>query len=89
MKYLDNIPKVCYIFPQILPIEEGEDMGYKKIGEEISFANLAVSKSLEHNRSVKLMERINKVISWRNVEAMLMEYYNTGRNKEGADVLPR
>jgi len=63
-------------------------MGYKKIGEEISFADLAVSKSLEHNRSVKLMERINKVISWRNVEAMLMEYYDTGRNKEGADAYP-
>ena len=31
-------------------------MGYKKIGEELSFADLAVSKSLEHNRSVKLMD---------------------------------
>jgi hypothetical protein len=30
-------------------------MGYKRIGEEISFADFAVSKSLEHNRSVKLM----------------------------------
>jgi hypothetical protein len=33
-------------------------MGYKRIGEEISFADLTVSKSLEHNRSVKLMEII-------------------------------
>ena len=60
-------------------------MGYKRIGEEISFADLAVSKSLEHNRSVKLMERINKVINWENIEALLMEYYDTGKTKEGAD----
>ena len=30
-------------------------MDYKRIGEEISFADLEVSKSLEHNRCVKLM----------------------------------
>ncbi len=63
-------------------------MGYKRIGEEISFADLAVSKSLEHNRSVKLMDRINKVISWKNVEALLLEYYETGRTTEGADAWP-
>ena len=63
-------------------------MGYKRIGEEISFADLAVRKSLEHNRSIKLMDRINKVISWSNVEAMLMEYYDTGSGKEGADAYP-
>lgn len=60
-------------------------MGYKRIGEEISFADLAVSKSLEHNRSVKLMDRINKVVSWRNIEALLLEYYDTGKTIEGAD----
>ncbi|MFC1495131.1 hypothetical protein ACFL6W_07620 [Thermodesulfobacteriota bacterium] len=54
-------------------------MGYERIGEEISFADLAVSKSLKHNRSVKLMERINKVISWKNIEALLMEYYDLAR----------
>jgi hypothetical protein len=35
-------------------------MGYKKWGKEISFADLAFSKSLEHNRSLKMMDRINK-----------------------------
>ena len=63
-------------------------MGYKRIGEEISFADLAVSKSLEHNRSVKLMDRINKVVKWRNIEALLMEYYEVGKTKEGADAYP-
>ena len=63
-------------------------MGYKRIGDEISFADLAVSKSLEHNRSVQLMDRINQVISWKNVEALLLEYYETGRTTEGADAWP-
>ncbi len=31
-----------------------EIMGYKEIGREISFTDLAVSKSLAHNRSVKM-----------------------------------
>ena len=63
-------------------------MGYKRIGEEISFADLAVSKSLEHNRSVKMMERINRVVKWRNIEALLMEYYEVGKSEEGADAYP-
>ncbi|MFC1533103.1 transposase [Thermodesulfobacteriota bacterium] len=63
-------------------------MGYKRIGEELSFADLAVSKTLVHNRSVKLMDKINKVVSWRNIEVLLMEYYDTDRSKEGADAYP-
>jgi hypothetical protein len=35
-------------------------MGIKKWGKEISFADLAVSKSLEHNRSLKMMMSIEK-----------------------------
>jgi len=30
----------------------GGDMGYKKLGDTISFADLAVERTLEHNRSV-------------------------------------
>jgi IS5 family transposase len=63
-------------------------MGYKRIGEEIGFADLAIRKSLEHNRSIKLMDRINGVVRWKNVEALLMEYYETGKTIEGADAYP-
>jgi len=37
-------------------------MGYKDFGGKFSFADLAVRGLLEHNRSVKMMERINKVV---------------------------
>lgn len=63
-------------------------MGYKKLGKEISFADLAVSNSLEHNRSLKMMNRIEKVVNWRNIEALLREYYEVGTSKEGADAYP-
>ncbi|EFK08102.1 transposase, IS4 family [delta proteobacterium NaphS2] len=60
-------------------------MGYKQIGENLSFADLAVSKSLEQNRSVKMMEEINSVVNWENIEAVLLAHYEVGKSKEGAD----
>jgi IS5 family transposase len=63
-------------------------MGYKELGKEISFADLAISKSLEHNRSLKMMNRINEVVKWRNIDALLREYYEVGTSKEGADAYP-
>jgi IS5 family transposase len=63
-------------------------MGYKKWRKEISFADLAVSESLEHNRSLQMMMRIEKVVKWRDVEALLLERYETGTSKEGADAYP-
>jgi IS5 family transposase len=60
-------------------------MGYKDLGKEMSFADMAVAESLKHNRSVKMMERINRVVKWRNIEALLMEHYEIGRSEEGAD----
>jgi IS5 family transposase len=63
-------------------------MGYKKWGNEISFADLAVSKSLEHNRSLKMMMNIDRVVKWRDVEALLLEHYETGTSHEGADAYP-
>jgi len=63
-------------------------MGYKRIGTMISFADIAVKKSLENNRSVTMMERINQVITWKNIEALLLEYYDVGRSTEGVDAYP-
>jgi transposase, IS5 family len=68
--------------------QKGEAMGYKRIGTMISFADIAVQKSLEHNRSVTMMERINTVISWKNIEALLVEYYDVGTSTGGADAYP-
>jgi len=63
-------------------------MGYKQIGKVISFADLAVSTSLKHNRSLTMMNKINALISWKNIEALLLEYYEVGTSREGADAYP-
>ena len=63
-------------------------MGYKELGKKISFADLAVSTSLKHNRSLTMMNKINNLIDWHNIEALLLEYYDVGRSTEGADAYP-
>jgi len=63
-------------------------MGFKDFSGSYSFADLAVGKSLEKSRSLKRMEEINKVVDWRTIEALLMEYYDVGKSKEGADAYP-
>jgi IS5 family transposase len=35
-----------------------------------------------------MMERINKVVTWKNIEALLVDYYEVGTSKEGADAYP-
>ena len=63
-------------------------MGYKRIDKNLSFADLAVSKSLKHNRSLKMMEKIIKVVKWKNIEALLLEHYEFGKSEEGEDAYP-
>ncbi len=61
-------------------------MGYKKYKRERSFSDIEVERVLEG--TLKLMEKINKVVNWKDIEAVLMEYYEVGKSKEGADAYP-
>jgi len=45
----------------------GGDIGYKKWDKEFNFADLVFRKSLEHNRSLKMMNRISKVVNWSQI----------------------
>ena len=60
-------------------------MGYKKFGKGLRFADIEVKDTLRHNRSLKMMDKINRVVNWKRIEAVLMEYYGVGKSKEGAD----
>ena len=66
----------------------GGEMGYKKWNQNVSFVDIGLSRSMEKNRSLKTMERINRVIDWSKVEERLMDYYLVGRQEEGADAYP-
>ena len=63
-------------------------MGFKKMGRSLDFADFALSSSLEANRSVKLMEKIDAAINWSRVEAVLMQHYTVGTSQEGAKAYP-
>jgi len=71
-----------------LNVIKGGEMAYKKWNQNISFVDIALSSSIEKNRSLKTMERINQVIDWRKVEERLLDYYQVGRQEEGADAYP-
>jgi len=43
---------------------------------------------MENNRSVEMMERINKAVGRENRAALLHEYYPIGQSHEGADAYP-
>ena len=60
-------------------------MGYKTLDQNISFAEVALASSMENNRSLKMMEKINQTVDWSHIETLLMGYYQAGTSKEGAD----
>ena len=63
-------------------------MGFKKMDDNLGFADLALASSLEHNRSLKLMEKLNKSIDQLKINTILMGHYTVGTSGEGADVYP-
>ena len=61
-------------------------MGYKKMDHRLGFApvrssgptgqaDLELQRSLEHNRSLKLMENLNAANDWSRIESVLMSHY--------------
>ena len=63
-------------------------MAFKKMEQNLSFADLALKSSLKHNRSLKLMENLNKSIDWSRIETILLNHYTAGTSSEGATAYP-
>ena len=63
-------------------------MGYKKMKKNLGFADFALSSSLKHNRSLKLMDKISQSIDWARIDVVLMSNYTVGTSGEGADAYP-
>jgi len=63
-------------------------MGYKKMSNSLGFADLALADSMKHNRSLKLMDKLNAAIDWKRVENILLSHYTVGTSGEGADAWP-
>jgi hypothetical protein len=65
-----------------------ESMGYKKMKQNLGFADFALTSSMKHNRSLKNMEKLDKAIDWPRVGAILTNHYTVGTSGEGADAYP-
>jgi IS5 family transposase len=63
-------------------------MGYKQMNQNITFAELSLFTSMEHNRSLKRLEKINRAVDWSEVEAVISAHYTVGTRLEGADAYP-
>jgi hypothetical protein len=55
------------------------------MSSSLGFADLALASSLKHNRSLKLMNKLNDAIAWNRVEHILMAHYTVENSGEGAD----
>lgn len=58
-------------------------MGYKKIKTNLTFTDISLFSSMEHNRAIKRMEQINAIVDWSHIEKLLMRNYPVGKSNEG------
>ena len=63
-------------------------MGYKQMDKNLTFTDLSLFNSMEYNRSIKRMEKINAIINWPRIESLLLTHYAIGKRAAGADAYP-
>jgi hypothetical protein len=60
-------------------------MGFKKMENNPSFADVSIFSSLEHNRAIKRMEQSNTVVNWSRIEPLVVRNYPVGKSAEGSE----
>ena len=60
-------------------------MSFKKTEPHYSFADIALFNSMDRNRAIKRMEKINAIVKWSKIEQLVLRGYSVGKNAEGAD----
>ena len=63
-------------------------MAYKNIEQDFSFADIAVQKFADKNRSMLFLRQVNNTIDWQPVQDLLFKYYETGKTKKGERAYP-
>jgi IS5 family transposase len=63
-------------------------MGYKKMKQNLGFADFALASSMKHNRSLKNMDKLDQSIHWDRINTILLSHYSVGTSSEGADAYP-
>ena len=58
-------------------------MGFKKMDRNLSFAEYSLMGTLEKNRAVERLDKINSLINWERVEEIITAGYPVGMKDEG------
>jgi len=56
-------------------------MSYKQMDDNFSFTDLSLLDSMERNRAVSRMEKINAIINWSSIENLLLKHYSIGKKR--------
>lgn len=59
-------------------------MSFKKMSH-LSFADITLFKSLDRNRAIQRMEKINNIVNWARIESLVLRDYPVGKSSEGND----
>jgi IS5 family transposase len=54
----------------------------------LTFTDISLFSSLEHNRAITRMEQINTIVDWSRIENLIMRRYPVGKSHEGNEVWP-
>lgn len=59
-------------------------MGFKKRKKELSFAEFTLKSSINKNRCIARLSKINRSLDWEMIEQILIQNYKTGKSNRGA-----
>jgi hypothetical protein len=58
-------------------------MAYKNIQNYFPFADIAIEKNADNNRSLLFLRKIDNSINWEPVELLLLKFYEIGKANKG------
>jgi len=82
---------ILFVFDAIFSINinhKENSMRFKKIDPYFTFADLALKESMDKNRCLTRLMGIAASIDWNRIESILMNHYQVGGSKEGAEAYP-
>jgi len=63
-------------------------MAFRKIDHYMSFADIAIQKHADKNRSLTFLKELNQTIDWKIINKLLMKFYKIGKSDEGGKAYP-
>jgi IS5 family transposase len=63
-------------------------MGFKQMETNLTFTDISLFSSNEHNRAIKKMDQINAIVDWSRIESLIMRNYPVGKSAEGNEAYP-